>query len=252
MTKASLKHDVPGGQAQREARMRDDVAAVLTIVRHGEPAWDDDGGAVANPGLTRRGVRQAEAAGAALGSRSHDALFASPLQRAQETAFAVGQATGLEPATAPGLEEIRVGTDGLSQEQVDAYFTSAVNRPLAEHWNGWPNSGETFREFHRRVTEELARLLGESGIVATSTGDFTLWSPPPQPCSIILTAHGGTNAVLVTHLLDIRPVPWEWLRFECELASYSVLGLRSIGSGHYVWSLQNFNEVGHLTQAGLR
>ncbi len=244
--------DEPGGQARRESRMREEVAAFLTIVRHGEPAWDDEGGAIEDPGLTPRGTRQAEAAGAALARRRQDALFASPLQRAQETAAAVGRATGLTPTTADGLAEIRVGTRGLKQEEVDRYFVDALNRPLDELWNGWPGSGETFHDFHERVTEELARLLGSFGIVATQNGDFTVWSPPPEPLSILLTAHGGTNAVLVTHLLDVRPVPWEWLRFECELASYSVLALRSIGSDHHVWSLQNFNEIDHLNQASVR
>jgi len=248
----TAEHEEPGPQARRESRMRDDVAAVLTIVRHGEPDWDVREGKVENPRLTPRGIRQAEAVGAALAGRSHDALFASPLRRAQETAAAIGRATGLASATAAGLEEIRVRTGGLRQDEVDEYFTQALNRPLHEQWQGWPGSGETFHDFHRRVTEEIGRILGAFGIVARRNADFTVWAPPPEPRSIVVTAHGGTNAVLVTHLLDIRPVPWEWLRFESELASYSVLALRSIGSDDHVWSLQNFNEVDHLKAGGLR
>jgi broad specificity phosphatase PhoE len=67
-----------------------------------------------------------------------------------------------------------------------------------------------------------------------------------------VVAHGGTNAVALAHLLDVRPVPWEWLRFESELAAYSVLQARPIGPSGHVWSLQSFNEVDHLAAAGLR
>ena len=69
---------------------------------------------------------------------------------------------------------------------------------------------------------------------------------------IAVVAHGGTNAVALAHLLDVRPVPWEWLRFESELAAYSVVHARPIGPRGAVWSLQNFNEIDPLVEAGLR
>lgn len=94
----SAEYGEPGPQAQREARTRWDVAAFLTIVRHGEPDWGSPEGV--DPGLTRRGIAQAEAAGAALAGKTHHAIFASPLRRARETARAVGYATGLSPVTA--------------------------------------------------------------------------------------------------------------------------------------------------------
>ena len=75
---------------------------------------------------------------------------------------------------------------------------------------------------------------------------------PPDPPSLVLVAHGGTNAVVLTHLLDVRPVPWEWLRFESALAAYSVVQARALGEKGHVWSLQNFNELDHLRAAGLR
>ncbi len=73
----------------------------------------------------------------------------------------------------------------------------------------------------------------------------------PKP-SIVIVAHGGTNAVILTHLLDIRPVPWEWLRFETGLAAFSIVQARAIGPRGHVWSLQNFNREEHLFAAGLK
>ena len=68
----------------------------------------------------------------------------------------------------------------------------------------------------------------------------------------MVVAHGGTNAVALAHLLDLPPVPWEWLRFESELCSYSIAQARPLGPQGLVWSLQDFGEVDHLTNAGLR
>jgi hypothetical protein len=67
-----------------------------------------------------------------------------------------------------------------------------------------------------------------------------------------VVAHGGTNAVALAHLLDIRPVPWEWLRFESELAAFSVVQARAVGPDGFTWSLQNFNEIDQLRREGLR
>lgn len=36
----------------------------------------------------------------------------------------------------------------------------------------------------------------------------------PEPGAIAIVAHGGTNAVAITHLLDIPCVPWEWSQID--------------------------------------
>jgi probable phosphoglycerate mutase len=242
----------PGGQARREERLRLDAAAEIVLVRHGEPDWTPGGGvAVDDAGLTARGSAQAEVVAAALAARPFDALYASPLRRAQETAARVARAAGVPMHTVSDLAEIGIQVGGLTQEEVDTYFRAATRRPLAHHWDGWPG-GESFRDFHARVTTAAGGILARHGLVARGEAEFTVWTPPPRRLRIGIVAHGGTNAVLLTHLLDIRPVPWEWMRFETELAAYSVVRARAIGVDGFVWSLQNFNEVDHLTRRGLR
>ena len=165
----------------------------------------------------------------------------------------LAERTGIAPVVAPGLAEIGVNVDGLSQEDVDRYFTAASQRPLSEHWSGWPGA-ETFRDFHARVTGALADLLARHGLRARrdAAHEFTQWDLDGAPARIAVVAHGGTNAVALAHLLDVPPVPWEWLRFESELAAYSVVHARPIGPRGSVWSLQNFNEIDPLVEAGLR
>jgi probable phosphoglycerate mutase len=244
------EHAGPAALREREARARSHTT--ITLVRHGDPDWAPGGGAsVDDPGLTPYGRRQAQAVAAALARTPVDFLYVSPYRRARETAEPIARATGHEARVAPGLAEIGVAVAGLTQEDVDRYFQDASRRPLSEHWDGWPGA-ETFRGFHERVTQALGALLTEHGIRPTREHDFTVWSTPEPPLSLVIVAHGGTNAVLLTHLLDVRPVPWEWLRFESQLAAYSVAEARPLGQRGSVWSLQNFNEVDHLRAAGLR
>jgi hypothetical protein len=102
------------------------------------------------------------------------------------------------------------------------------------------------------VTDALADLRGRHANRAHQRAGFTVWEiPAPRP-RIAVVAPGGTHAVALAHLLDVRPVPWEWIRFESELAAFSVLQARSVGPDGQVWSLQNFNELDHLRAEGLR
>jgi probable phosphoglycerate mutase len=244
------EHAGPAAQREREARERRHTT--LTLVRHGDPDWAPGGGpSVDDPGLTPFGVRQADAVAAALARTPVDLLYVSPYRRARETAEPIETASCRRAQVVEGLAEIGVALAGLTQEDVDRYFQAASRRPLNEHWEGWPGA-ETFHDFHGRVTKALEGLLAEHGIHPTREHDFTVWSAPESPVSIVIVAHGGTNSVLLTHLLDVRPVPWEWLRFESQLAAYSVVEARPLGAQGSVWSLQNFNEVDHLRAAGLR
>jgi probable phosphoglycerate mutase len=243
----------PGATAAREARQRGEPHARVTLLRHGEPDWTPDGASVPDPGLTRYGWAQARAAAARIAAAGVDAIYVSPYRRAQETAEPLLQATGIAPVTLPGLAEISVKVDGLSQDAVDRYFVEASQRPLPEHWDGWPGA-ESFRAFHARVTAALEDLLARHGLRPRrdAAHDFTQWDHGDAPAQIVVVAHGGTNAVALAHLLDVRPVPWEWLRFESELAAYSVVQSRPLGPHGRVWSLQNFGEVDPLVEAGLR
>ena len=102
------------------------------------------------------------------------------------------------------------------------------------------------------MTTTFAELLAGHGVERQSEDEFTVWTLPPRRHRIAIVAHGGTNAVALTHLLDVAAVPWEWNRFELELAAYAVVQSRPVGTTGFVWCLQNFNEVDHLRAARLR
>jgi probable phosphoglycerate mutase len=241
----------PGVAARHEAEIRGKDRAQVTLLRHGEPDWTPQGGPmVDDPGLTPFGREQAEATAKALASERIDAIYVSPYRRARETAAPLGAAAGITPVSVDDLAEIGVAFEGLTQEEVDRAFVEAAQRPLEEHWEGWPG-GEHFSDFHARVTRGIADVLARHGIRPEKRRDFTVWHVGDETPNIVIVAHGGANAVLLTHLLDVRPLPWEWLRFESALAAYSVAQARPLGGQGHVWSLQNFNELDHLRAAGL-
>ena len=241
-----------GASAEREAAIRAQDHARITLIRHGEPDWSpNDGPSVSDPALTPFGVCQAEASARALAYHDFDALYVSPYVRAKETAAIIGEAVGMKPVAVEGIEEVGVSVEGLTQQEVHRYFVAGSQRPLNEHWEGWPDA-ENFHDFHQRVTAAVSNILERHACTSRQEHDFTVWNLPEKKPSIAIVAHGGTNTVILTHLLDIRPVPWEWLRFETGLAAFSILQSRPIGPEGHVWSLQNFNREDHLFAAGLR
>src|SRR5690242_8781601 len=92
----------------------------LYLVRHGETAtnrarliqgWNREP-------LNALGRWQAERAGARLARAGLRALYASPLDRARETAAIIGRAVGLEVVLAEGLREMNTGSvSGLHSAQ---------------------------------------------------------------------------------------------------------------------------------------
>jgi len=227
---------------ERERRGRSDLPLELVVVRHAEPDWEAARRTGADPGLTALGRRQAADVAEHLRRLPLAAVYCSPLQRARETAAAIA-ATQQVPATiVQDLAEIGVPIlQNASQTEVDAYFLRAAKRPFREHWEGFPG-GEPFRTFHARVTGALGEILAHYGVHAQTIDGFPAWSAPARTHTlrIGIVAHGGTNGVLLTHLLGIPPVPWEWIRFETPLAAYSVVALRAMNDQGYIWSLQQF------------
>jgi 2,3-bisphosphoglycerate-dependent phosphoglycerate mutase len=79
----------------------------LLLIRHAEPerVFGVEGGAPADPGLTPLGQRQAKALAAWLESEPIDAIWASPLRRALDTARPLADALGLAVQTEDALAE---------------------------------------------------------------------------------------------------------------------------------------------------
>ncbi|HUG84051.1 MAG TPA: histidine phosphatase family protein [Euzebya sp.] len=222
----------------------------LVLVRHAQPAWRAQSGLATNdPGLTPLGHEQATKLALWMAQPQRprvDGLFMSTARRSQQTAAILGEALGLTAVLAPWLVEIGSPEEweGTPEDEVVATLNEMKARPLEDWWDGAPG-GESFRDFHARVTDGIEGFLARFGAGRHQGDPARLWDVPDDGPRLVLVAHAGTNSVLTSHLLGIAPQPWEWERFATDHASVTVLRSRPIADGD-IWALEYFSDVGHL------
>ncbi|MEQ1503236.1 MAG: histidine phosphatase family protein [Myxococcota bacterium] len=132
---------------------------MVVLVRHGRTAWNLERrflGATDLP-LDEVGRAEAVALGRAAGGR-FDAVYASPLVRALDTARALAPP---EPAVVDGLRELGHGAlEGLEGTEAialhPAFFRAFVDDPTHVRL---PGGGETFAEVRDRALSALAGIL---------------------------------------------------------------------------------------------
>ncbi len=219
----------------------------IIFVRHGQPQWAVDGLSQLDPHLTDLGREQAELAAHRIANDEKVTaleLIVSPALRSQQTAEPISGATGLDIHTVDGLLEIQMPDwQGVTEEAVIEIFRSTRNRTPEEWWDGLPG-GESFRDFHDRVTNSLDTLLASRGITR-NVQDPRLWDVANDPGRIVIVAHGGTNSVCLTHLMGAPPSPWEWEKFVLFHASFARVKFIPLAGAH-VPSLRTFNDQDHI------
>jgi broad specificity phosphatase PhoE len=174
-----------------------------------------------------------------------DELWVSPMIRASQTAHPIAERFGLTPIVRAWMQEINnpPAWEGSPADNLYQLFAEYNARPIDELWDGVPG-GESFSSFHQRVTSGVDEVLAHIGAVRQTEGRPTLWSKPDDR-RIMLIAHGGTNAVILGHLLDSVPTPWEWERFDSFHSSVATLTLRPFSTAA-VFGMTGFGDVGHL------
>jgi broad specificity phosphatase PhoE len=186
----------------------------LVLVRHGESTANAAGigqGRAEFP-LSELGWRQARRTGEHLaGVGPVAALYASPMQRAAQTAAAIGERLGLMPHLDADLVEIDIGMlSGSSwtqfeqdQPEVMARYKEAEaerphprNRELIPGWEPIP-----------QVVDRVWRAVAAA--VASHPGQ-----------RVVVVAHGGVINAFLSHLLagDAREVPWRYPSPNCAVS----------------------------------
>jgi len=133
----------------------------LLLLRHGETAWNRERrfqGWTDTP-LSEAGLAQAEAAARELKEHALAAVYASPLQRARDTAALIAAPHGLEVETDPDFKEVSFGQwEGLTVDEVRerdaALYEAWVETPHLV----FPPEGESLAEARLRVLAGLERL----------------------------------------------------------------------------------------------
>jgi probable phosphoglycerate mutase len=128
---------------------------------------------------------------------------------------------------------------------VQTYFRDANARHLDEWWDGLPG-GESFRHFYERVSGGIEGLLqGDHRLGLHEVSGHRLWHLPEERERILIVAHEGTNAILLSHLLGIEPVPFAWVRFSSSWTGISVIQSLEVASGS-VFGVASFNRTDHM------
>jgi len=200
---------------------------LLYCVRHGESAYNAEGRiqGQSDVPLSELGQRQSRAVAAALSGLPVEAVYASPLRRAMQTAQPVAERLKLEIRTDRRLMEIHAG---VFQEKLRGELDELYPAEYARWRSGDPDfaipGGESRRDLMRRgreVFEEISRSGHGQVVVVT---------------------HGGLFAAAVKALLDI---PAERHPFVLQNGSISQLEL---ADGRV--RLLSLNQVDHLRDVG--
>jgi broad specificity phosphatase PhoE len=153
------------------------VPTTILLARHGETDWNLQRrvqGHSDTP-LNETGRAQARALADELADERVDAVYASDLARAFETARIVAERKGLAVTRLPALREKHFGTwEGLTGEQVLSRFPEALDGPWGD--------GETSDELSRRVLAALSAIAAEH--------------PDGR---VLVVAHGGPLRAVLRH-----------------------------------------------------
>jgi probable phosphoglycerate mutase len=203
----------------------------MILVRHGQAEHNvsDLNGGWSQTGLTELGVRQARAVARRLSDELRGQsirLVASDLRRTRETAEIVSEALGVRPEYNPGIRECNngVAADKTKQEVRELYVEP--REPLLD-WRPYPGS-ETWREFHRRVSEAMGELVEGNDRV------------------MVAVTHGGTIVQIISWWLRLTPEQMVGASFKCEPAGLAVLKVTELRER----MVERLNDTQHLAELG--
>ena len=200
----------------------------LLLARHGLTDWNIERryqGQTDVP-LNETGRRQARALARRLAGEEIDAIYASDLRRAWETAqYIAGRHTcPLQPD--PRLREMCFGVwEGLTYDEISRMYPEALAAWVASP-DSPPPGGEPLGQVVQRVDEMLAALRKTH-----------------RRQTVVLVAHGGLLQVLLCTALEFPPLA-RW-KFRLDTASLSELYLYDDGA-----ILTSLNDRHHLLDMG--
>ena len=161
----------------------------LVLVRHGEveARYQRVFGGRIDMGLSPRGHEQARTLAAHLRRQPLDAIYASPMKRAQLTVAPLAGQHPVAPVILPELREVDFGawTGHSWQEVLDKFQVRAFDW-LEKLETGEIPQAEPVRQFRDRVESALGRILRES-----------------VGRRVAVISHGGVIRMMLALLLDM-------------------------------------------------
>lgn len=134
----------------------------LLLIRHGQTDANVNRQLdTVHPGLPLNdlGLSQAEALVEAIENEQIDALYASTLTRAQQTAAPLAKARGLEAIVLDGVQEISAGVEEMNTDWTK--YVDALMAWAPDNLDVGLEDGETAREFFARFDGAIAQIEAE-------------------------------------------------------------------------------------------
>lgn len=212
----------PVAEQVTEATHLEPPPTELLLIRHGEkaPVTPED----PDPPLTTDGERQAQLLASRLARVPLDAVWASTMARARQTAEPIAEAHGVEVQVAAGLREVELGEWAEGGFSAHAEARDEAWREFAREgrWDVIPGC-EGDDAFRARVRDSLDH------IAATHPGQ-----------RVAVVCHGGVVNAALADVLGMQRSFW----FPVEHTSVSIL----TGAGRN-WFPRLVNDCNHLYDA---
>ncbi len=206
----------------------------ILLIRHGETAWNRERrmqGHIDIP-LNDEGRRQASAVGLALAGERPQAIVASDLQRARDTAQAIADVHQLPLQLSDTLRERCYGAfEGMTYQEISERYPEAMRqwkvRDLHARFPAGERDAETLHEFHQRCIRAVTDIARRH-----------------EYGKIVIVAHGG--------VLDCLHRAATGMALEAE-RNFSIINA-AINRLHWdgrAFSLLKWGDDTHLVAAGL-
>jgi alpha-ribazole phosphatase len=200
----------------------------LLLIRHGETPWNAAARfqGQSDVPLNHRGRHQAATLARVMAGEAIQALYASDLRRAWQTAQAIAAITGLTAQPEPRLREMSFGVwEGLTYGDIERRDHGALTAWQAAPSEVAPPQGETLTQVADRVRQAYDDMVGKH-----------------MGHTVALVAHGGPLQVLLCLALGLPPRSYWQLRID--LGSISELRIYAQGA-----ILTRLNDTHHLDEA---
>jgi broad specificity phosphatase PhoE len=198
--------------------------SMIYIMRHGESIVNVERrltGRTLEGGLTDLGREQTAKAAVWLRDKGITAIYASPFERAQETAQIIGRALGLIPTPADGLREMDCGDfDGRTDYEAWEAFGLVFKQWLEGDRRATYPGGESYQQGFTRYSAVLSQL---------------------ESCETpLLVRHGGITISVLPYLC----VNAAALQGDKEIHNTGFVVLERYDTGRYI--CRSWNLVEHL------
>lgn len=198
----------------------------LLLVRHALPVRRELTSGAADPELSDDGRAQAEHVATYLSSEHLDAIYASPLLRAHQTAMAIAAHHPLEVQICDGVAEFdRLSPDYIPTEELKAANDPRYHAMIAGEWD---TDEESSGEFRNRVVSTVEELID---------------AHPAQRIAVV--CHGGVINSYLCHVLGLASPRGGFF-----YPNYTSINRIAAARGG-IRSIVTINETSHLRGTGL-